>query len=407
MKSFICLLLGLCLSIPLLAQQDAAAQSFPPEELDKLVSPIALYPDSLIALILPSSTTSADVVLAARYLAENGDPSAIDNQPWSDSVKSLAHYPDIVKWMDDNLPWTRQIGDVFEAQPADVMTAIQRMRAQARVAGLLTDTPQQRIITQDEEIYIEPAQPDVIYVPVYDPEVLWMRRPYSGSFVTFGIGFGVGDWLYYDCDWRERGVWRQHRTPGWVYHPGWRRTDRDVRVVVGAPWHPDPRRDRPGRPMHRLAPVAVHPRMMNDSPRDIHGRPDRPAVHSDDRPGRAVDPGHGRNIPMPTQRAATPPPPTGRPHQAVAPQSQPPRERRVDNNRPSPQTPRPPSHTPVTYPASQTQAHTPRSNGGSPAVGIAPASGRAIPSISAPKPASKDSDDRKQGAQGGRDKSRR
>ena len=152
MKSFIFLLLGLCLSAPLFAQQETTAQKFPPEELDKLVAPIALYPDSLVALILPSSTTSSDVVLAARFLADNGNPSEIDNQPWSDSVKSLAHYPDVVKWMDENLSWTRQMGDVFEAQPADVMTAIQRMRAQARSAGLLTDTPQQRIVTQDEEI---------------------------------------------------------------------------------------------------------------------------------------------------------------------------------------------------------------------------------------------------------------
>jgi hypothetical protein len=411
MKSFISLLLGLCLSAPLFAQQDTTAQKFPPEELDKLVSPIALYPDSLVALILPSSTTSSDVVLAARFLADNGDPSAIDNQPWSDSVKSLAHYPEVVKWMDENLSWTRQMGDVFEAQPADVMTAIQRMRAQARAAGLLTDTPQQKVVTQDEEIYIEPAQPNVIYVPVYDPEVLWMRRPYHGSFISFGIGFGVGNWLFYDCDWRSRGIWVQHRTPGWVYRPGWRRSDRDVHVVVGAPWRPDPRRNPPGRPMHQPVPVAVHPRMMGDPRHDQHGRPDsrpdRPVPHNDDRPGRVVDPAHGRSAPMPTQHAVPPPPQAGRPHQEVAPQTQPPREHRMDNNRSSPQTPRPPSHTPVTPPAPPPQAHTQRPGGGAPAGGIAPAPARATPPSPAPKPSSKDNDDKKQGGPGGRDNNRK
>ena len=412
MKSFIFLLLGLCLSAPLFAQQETTAQKFPPEELDKLVAPIALYPDSLVALILPSSTTSSDVVLAARFLADNGNPSEIDNQPWSDSVKSLAHYPDVVKWMDENLSWTRQMGDVFEAQPADVMTAIQRMRAQARSAGLLTDTPQQRIVTQDEEIYIEPAQPDVIYVPVYDPEVLWMRRPYHGSFISFGIGFGVGNWLFYDCDWRSRGIWMQHRTPGWVYRPGWRRPDHDVHMVVGAPWRPDPRRDHPGRPMHLSVPVAVHPRMMGDPRHDQNGRPDirpdRPVFHNDDRPGRVVDPTHGRNAPMPMQHAV---PPQGHLQQVVAPQAQPPREHRMDNrmdnNRPSPQTPRPPSHTPVTPPTPQPQAHMQRPGGGAPAGGIAPAPARTTPPSPAPKPAGKDSDDKKQGGLGGRDYNRR
>jgi len=417
MKSFISLLLGLCLSGSLFAQQDTTAQQLPPEELDKLVSPIALYPDSLVALILPSATTSSDVVLAARFLADNGNPSEIDNQPWSDSVKSLAHYPDVVKWMDENLSWTRQMGDVFEAQPADVMTAIQRMRAQARSAGLLTDTPQQRIVTQDEEIYIEPAQPDVIYVPVYDPEVLWMRRPYHGSFISFGIGFGVGNWLFYDCDWHSRGIWVQHRSPGWVYRPGWRRPDHDhdVHVVVGAPWRPDPRREHFGRPMHPPVPVAVHPRMMGDPRHDQHGRtdgrPDRPIFHNDDRPGRAVDPSHGRNAPMPPQHVVSPPPQAGRPHQVVTPQTQPPREHRMDNrmdnNRSSPQTPRPPSHTPVTPPAPPPQTHTQRPGGGAPAGGVAPAPARATPPSPAPKPAGKDNDDKKQGAPGGRENIRR
>ena len=461
MNSYLCLLLGLCLGLPLFAQQDSVVQTFPPEELDKLVSPIALYPDSLIALILPSSTTSLDIELAAQYLAENGDPSAIDYQPWSDSVKSLAHYPVVVKWMADNLAWTRQMGDVFEAQPADVMAAIQRMRAQARAAGLLTDTPQQTVVMQDEEITIEPAQPDVIYVPVYDPEILWMRRPYYGTYLSFGVGFGVGNWLFYDCDWHERGIWMQHRSPDWVYRPGWRRPMGEAHEGMGEHWRPDPRRVHPDRPMRHAAPVAVRPRIMEDPHREVHfNRPDHPAFHNDDRPGHNDDrsgrggvPPQDRSATRPAQQVVTPPSQEGRPRQvvgpqalppsrqyrtedprpdhpavhnddrsgrvgvppqersvtkptqqvvtppprqAVVPQSQPPREHRTDDRRYySPQTPRPPSHTPVTPSAPQPQARFQRSNDVGPSHGTAPATGRATQPSPKPKSSDKDRDDKK------------
>ena len=104
MKTLLCLLLGLCVSVSLIAQEstDIGVPKRSPEEVEKLVSPIALYPDSLVALILPASTTSSDVVLAARFLSSD-DPSNIDAQSWSESVKSLSHYPTIVKWMDANL----------------------------------------------------------------------------------------------------------------------------------------------------------------------------------------------------------------------------------------------------------------------------------------------------------------
>jgi hypothetical protein len=218
---------------PSVAEENASLK-LPPEALNQLLSPIALYPDALVALILPASTVPSDVVLAARYLSSNGDQAQIANQPWDDSVKSLANYPDVLKWMDQNLEWTTQVGDAFLNQPADVMNTIQQLRAQAVAAGNLVDTPQQKIVKEETCIRIVPAEPDVIYVPQYDPEVVYVQpyEPYLGPALTFGIGFAVGSWLNYDCDWPRRKVcvgdwnprWRDDWNPRWrdEWNPEWR-----------------------------------------------------------------------------------------------------------------------------------------------------------------------------------------
>ena len=153
-----------------------APQPLTQEELKQLVGPIALYPDALIALILPASTVPSDLVLAARFVASKGDPAQAANQPWDDSVKSLVRYPDMVKWMDQNLEWTTQLGEAFLDQPADVMNTIQQLRAQARAAGTLVDTPQQKVVEEQSNIRIVPAEPERIYVPQYDPEVVYVQR---------------------------------------------------------------------------------------------------------------------------------------------------------------------------------------------------------------------------------------
>jgi hypothetical protein len=195
------------------AEQSAAqnaAERLAPEALNQLLAPIALYPDALIALILPASTVPSDVVLAARYISSNGDPAQVANQPWEDSVKSLARYPDVLKWMDQNLEWTSALGEAFLNQPADVMNTMQGLRAEAKAAGNLRGTPQQQVVEEKTYIRIVPAQPDVIYVPQYDPEVVYVQ-PYSqdyGRLLTFGAGFAVGSWLNYDFDWdRRRFMW--------------------------------------------------------------------------------------------------------------------------------------------------------------------------------------------------------
>ena len=236
-KLSLIMLLSAFVACPLRAQApppepQAAVQSTPqklaPEALNELLAPIALYPDALIALILPASTVPTDLVLAARYIASNGDPAQVANQPWDDSVKSLIRYPDVLKWMDQNLEWTTQVGEVFLDQPADVMNSIQQLRAQAIAAGNLVDTPQQKIVKEETCVRIVPAEPEVIYVPQYDPEVVYVQ-PYAPDFgpvVTFGVGFAVGSWLNYDCDWGRRTVCVGDWRPGWK-HDRWDRWDSD------------------------------------------------------------------------------------------------------------------------------------------------------------------------------------
>ncbi len=207
----------------------AAAARFDATQLDQLLGPVALYPDALIALILPASAASSDVVLAARYLRDGGDPAQLDNQPWDESVRALARYPEVIKWMDENLAWTKQLGEAFVAQPTEVMNAVQRLRATAQAAGTLTNTPQQQVVVEQSTISIVPTQPDVIYVPYYDPAVVYVSQPpyYASSFIRFGPAYASGFWLSYNLDWSSRRVCYvdfPDRQRYWHDHPDyWRR----------------------------------------------------------------------------------------------------------------------------------------------------------------------------------------
>src|SRR5580693_6264083 len=134
-------LLSLFAAVCLVGSLRAQGTRYTPEQLDQMVGPIALYPDPLIALILPASTVPSDLSAAAQYLASNGDPSQVDAQSWDQSVKGLAHYPDVLKWMNDNISWTQTLGAAFAMQPADVMKSIQQLRAEAQAAGTLVNTP--------------------------------------------------------------------------------------------------------------------------------------------------------------------------------------------------------------------------------------------------------------------------
>ena len=234
---------------------------FSPEELEDLVAPIALYPDSLVAQILPASVYPLDVVEASRWAAKHnglapaalGD--ALEQQDWDPSVKALVYFPRVLKMLDENLDWTRDLGEAFVNQEQDVMDAVQRMRAKAMAAGSLQSSPKQRIIVEDRIIRILPSDPQVVYVPVYDPQTVFISRPYyspadmaAAEFISFSAGILVGTyWHDYDCDWHHGYVWHRppHRHSGWKpdhddHHDG----DRGE----GGHWRPDPdrRRDRGG-----------------------------------------------------------------------------------------------------------------------------------------------------------------
>ena len=248
MTSPLCLLKrrGLCLSALLLAQAGGVtsqAQVYAPSggapvvtgaeatlpPMDQLLAPIALYPDPLIGLILPASTNYGDLQAASAYLSANGDPAQIANQPWNDGVKGLAHYPEVLKWLSDNPAWTQQLGAAFASQPAEVMNAVQDLRRRAQSAGTLTDTPQQQVIADSGAIAIEPTNTEIIYVPRYDPDVVYLpqRGYWGGPFLTFGSPYAMGFWMGYDFDWRAHRLWAGnwyawHRDNG-----GWRARPRE------------------------------------------------------------------------------------------------------------------------------------------------------------------------------------
>ncbi|MEO6994431.1 MAG: DUF3300 domain-containing protein, partial [Lacunisphaera sp.] len=217
-----------------------AFQSLSTQQLEQLLEPIAVYPDPLIAQILPASTVPSQIVLADRYLASGGDPSQVDQQPWDASVQALARFPTVLKWMDDNLNWTTDLGQAFLNQPQDVMDAIQRLRAAAQSLGNLQSTSQQQIVEDGGTIEILPTNPQVIYVPYYSGDTIYTDNNDGAALVTFGIGFAIGDWFNSDFDWQHRRlvIWnRDHPRPAnwWHERPNTRAATIGRNPTV---WHP-------------------------------------------------------------------------------------------------------------------------------------------------------------------------
>ena len=165
---------------PAVFAQDAGGKPvFKQEELDQMLAPIALYPDSLLTQVLMASTYPLEVVQADRWAKKNKDmkgdalAKALEAQPWDPSVKSLVNFPQVLAMMSEKLDLTQKLGDAFLAQQKDVMDTIQKLRAKAEASGNLKTTKEQVVKVEKEVIIIEPASPQVIYVPTYNPTVVY------------------------------------------------------------------------------------------------------------------------------------------------------------------------------------------------------------------------------------------
>jgi uncharacterized membrane protein YgcG len=235
MRIFVPLLAFFFAAMPLLAQQagqppEAQAVQLDPEKLQQLVAPIALYPDALVAQVLAASTFPEQIVQADRWVQANpnlqGDAlgQAVNQQAWDPSVKALTAFPSVLGNMDKNLAWTSSLGDAYCNQQQDVMTAVQTMRQRAQGAGNLRSTAQQTVTEQDSSIVIQPADAQIVYVPAYDPWMVyggpmiawpgWYQYPgiwFGGPYLSWGPGFGIGffggfgwGWGNWGFDWHNR-----------------------------------------------------------------------------------------------------------------------------------------------------------------------------------------------------------
>jgi hypothetical protein len=188
-----------------------AAQLLSPAQLENLVAPIALYPDPLLGQVLAASTYPLEIVQAQQWLQQNSNLhggqliNAARQQNWDPSVQALVTFPDVLATLTRDVQWTTDLGNAFLAQQNDVMGAVQRMRVRAQQNGKLRSTPQQRVTTQNQDgqsaVVIEPADPQVIYVPTYNPAYVW-GPPAWGYYpplfypgIGFGFGFGPGIYL--------------------------------------------------------------------------------------------------------------------------------------------------------------------------------------------------------------------
>ena len=201
-----------------------------PEQLDNLVAPIALYPDPLLSQALAASTYPLEIVEAQQWLQANSNlrgeqlMDAAKQQNWDPSVQALIAFPDAFRLLSSDIRWTTDLGNAFLAQQADVMNAVQRMRARARANGRLNNTPQETVTTETQDgqnaIEIQPANPQVVYVPVYDPAYVW-GPPVWGAYPDlwypgFSFGFGFGPGIFIDSFFPGCGGWG-----GWGWGCGW------------------------------------------------------------------------------------------------------------------------------------------------------------------------------------------
>jgi len=188
---------------------------FSRQQLENLLAPVALYPDPLLAQILVAASFVDQIEDAARFVRRYTDPYAIDDQPWDVSVKAVAHYPSVLHMMAERIDWTIALGQAYVEQPEDVMASVQFLRWRAHRHGNLVSDAHHEVIVEREYVEIVPVRPDVIYVPVYEPEVIFFR---PAPLVVFGPALPIGVWLIHDFDWHRRRVYYH----GWGHHHHWR-----------------------------------------------------------------------------------------------------------------------------------------------------------------------------------------
>ncbi len=211
---------------------DQQAPKLPPQQLDSLVAPIALYPDSLLGQLLVATTYPLEVVELSQWLTQNRGLQGVElmdaakQQNWDPSVQALVAFPDVIKKLTSDVRWTTDLGNAFLSQQGDVMDAVQRMRSKAQSAGKLQTTPQQVVREEQQEsrrvIEIQPADPEVVYVPTYDPSYIWGAPAYPypalyypSPYVTAGfLGFGAG--IHWGGWFGGYGGWG-----GWGWGPSW------------------------------------------------------------------------------------------------------------------------------------------------------------------------------------------
>ena len=238
LRSLLTTMLCVALALPLQAQvpptpppspapaPSSGAKTFSQEELEQLLAPIALYPDALMAQVLMASTYPIEIVSAERWVKANPGlkdkalEDALQKQPWDASVKSLTVFPQVLTMMSEKIDWTQKLGDAFLAQQKDVLATAQALRSKAVAQGSLKDSKEQKVVTETENnttvIKIEPTNPEVVYVPTYNPTVVYGAWPYpayppyyyyppgyvaGGALLGFTAGIIVGGALWGNCNW--------------------------------------------------------------------------------------------------------------------------------------------------------------------------------------------------------------
>ncbi len=331
----------------------AQAPAYSPEQLDALLAPIALYPDALLTQVLMASAWPLQVVEAARWVSAPGNAAlqgdalaqALQTQPWDPAVKSLVPFPTVLALMNSQLDWLQQLGYAVATQQGDVLDSVQRLRRQAQGTGCLKTTEQQVVSMQGQTIVIAPASPQVVYVPAYNPTVVYGAWPYPayppvylppppgyavGNALLTGIAFGVGVgivaslWNVGSPNWGYRNVnvnvnrWNTinvNRPP--ISNPGWRPPP----PAGGGGWRPPaggpvgPPRPGGGLPPNAIgrSSVAVPGNLVQRPPAGRPGGPGGPQGQRPGGPGGINGPGNagqrpGGGPPPGVQRPAGGPP---------------------------------------------------------------------------------------------------